>query len=805
MKVFLVLSLIFVSTLILFTSSVTARDEEVTEHAFAAEVSKMMDIIIHSLYKSKEIFLRELIANASDALDKLRQLGLTNKALMDDWQLNIKIRADPEKRTLTIRDSGVGMTKEELVTNLGTIARSGTKEFIEKFSEKNDSQQIGQFGVGFYSSFLAGDVVKVISKTFDSEKYLWKCNIKTGVFSVALCPESEDIDDPITTQGTKIIIHLNEVDEDSADYTVESVLKDLVHRYSEFINFPIYLLTRKTISSEVPLTESELEAANAVEEKNESEVKVEDAKDEKKAEKKTTKTVTKTTEEYVLVNDNKPIWTREPSEVSQEEYIQFYKNFTKDTKEPFDYSHFKVQGETTDFRGLVYIPKTPSFQLLSNDQPVDFLKVFVKRVFISSDFPDFPRYLSFVKALVDVDDIPLNVSRETLQKTKVVQNIKKSIIDKTLSLMNKMTENETNYLEFYATYANHLKLGVISEQKDSRKKDLAGLLRFSTSYKKEDAKSGKSMTSFDDYISRMKTNQTDIYFVSGSDINTLKRLPYVEALLKRDYEVLYMVDTYDEYTIQALPSYKDKTLKNVAKGGITFPADDTEEDKKKQEEIEARFKPLAEYLQKLFSKRIDKVVMSHLLDKSPMAIVANMFGFSPAMEKLMAGNVGGSADPMSKFFASQKKVMEINPNHPLMEGLLSRVIENATDKQFESDIRLLYDAALMHSGYELKNPASFAFRVEDMIREKYHVEPLSEASKKEALEAEETDDAGMGGMPDLSGMGGMPDMDSMGGMPNMDDFDFDSNPDFNTKSPTEDGDAASEPKGESTVEEKDEL
>jgi len=418
------------------------------------------------------------------------------------------------------------------------------------------------------------------------------------------------------------------------------------------------------------------------------------------------------------------------------------------------------------------------------------LNIYMKRVFISSDFPDFPRYLSFLKALVDVDDIPLNVSRETLQKTKVIQNITKSVINKSIGAMNKMSQqNETLYNEFYSVYANNLKLGVISETEEPRKNELASLLRFQSS-----RTTGKEMTSFASYIERMKTNQTDIYFVSGTDVPTLKKLPYVESLLKRDYEVLFMVDTYDEYTIQALPKYQEKTLKNVAKGGIKFD----DEDETEKASLTEKYTPLTTYLSQLFSKKIEKVIVSSLLDKSPMAIVANTFGWSPAMEKLMGSNSGsgGPNDMMSAFFAKQKKIMEINPNHPLMQGLLQKIIslqpaveevkestEETKDakkkpavpmivnKELASDMKILFDAALIHSGYELKSPAIFAQRVEDMIRAKYGVEKLSE----EAFEAEEKiaeAQESAGGMDDMFGAGGMPDfnMDGMGDF-NMDGMD----------------------------------
>lgn len=748
------------------------------EHAFTAEVTQMMDILIHSLYKIKGIFLRELIANASDALDKLRQLSLTDKSLVtNDYEFKIDVKADLDKRTLVIRDTGIGMTKAEMKTNLGTIARSGTKEFIEKFKDQaaNDSsKQIGQFGVGFYSSFLAGNRVQVISKTLNGEKNLWECDITKGTFTIQDCPADVDAENPIETQGTKVIIHLNPISADDEDYSKEETLAELIHRYSEFINFPIYLYTRKSVTTEVPVEEDAVVEEKTAEdsEKKEDKIKVEDVSEEegtaeKKDDKPKTKKVTTETAEYSLINNNKPIWTREPSTIEADEYVDFYKAIAKDTKAPHDWTHFKVEGATTDFRGLIYIGTKPHFQLLSNDQPTDFIKLYVKRVFITSEFPDFPRYLSFITAVVDAEDITLNVSRETLQQSKAVKEIRNRVISKTMGLLNKMAKNETVYPEFYNTYANNLKLGVISENDDTaRKNDLAGLLRFHTSAFTD------KMTSLADYIGRMKTNQTEIYFATGTDVASIRSLPYVQSLIKNHaMEVLLMTDTYDEYVCQALPEFSGKTLKNVAKGGITLAGDNAEDEKKRIEDATQLFKPLSDYLLKLFAKRIEKVsisLISKLPTDSPVSIVANSFGWSPTMERLMKANAsGGKDDPMAAFFGRQKKILEINPNHPLIIGLLARVKADQADgaqpdavaqKELVKDIRLLYDASLLHSGYELKNPAAFATRVEDMLRSKYNVEPLPQEDVLAAEQADNDDAArGPGGfdMPDFGDMGGM--------------------------------------------------
>jgi len=797
--------------------------EKGEKHSFAAEVTQVMDMIIHSLYKSKEIFLRELISNASDALGKLRHLALTDKSLApNDWEYKITVKADPVKRTLTITDTGIGMSKEELKTKLGTIALSGTKEFIARVKEQGGSDissQIGQFGVGFYSSFLAGNLIQVISKTSNGEKFVWECDISSGVFTLEQCPEEIDSDEPISVQGTKVIIHLNPVNEDNEDYTKEDLLKDLIHRYSEFIDFPIRLFTRKNVTSEEPLSEEELAAQAAEEvaadkEKEEAQseggdkdkespskkLKVEDAsegeddtdsekKEKTKAEKKTTKSVTREVCEYALVNENKPVYDMEPSDVTDDQHDAFYMAAYKDTSKPLAKTHFKVESVSKDganFKGLLYVPEKPHFQLLSNDQPTDVLRLYVKRVFITSEFPDFPRYMSFVRATVNADEMRLNVSRETLQKSTVVKEIKNRVLSKTLSMLNTMSKNETLYDSFYRTYSNHLKLGVISEvDNEPRKKELAGLLRFHSSLMAD-----KNMTSFDGYMERMKPNQTDIYFVSGGDVASLKGLPYAKSLLKRGIEVLFMTDTYDEYMVQALPKYKEMTLKNVAKGGIKFDHDDPEAEKKKLEDNTTRFKPLTDTLLRLFGKRIEKVVIGEL-DTSPMAIVANTFGWSPAMERLMKSNAaasGGKDDPMAAFFGRQKKILEINPEHPLIIGLLEKLNASAaapaaegkdadvdaaliataasSKKAFEKDLKLLYDAALLHSGYELKNPAAFATRVEDMLRNKYHVEPLAPETVKAAEEADNEEGLFGGGGGAGGGFGGGP-----GGM-DMSDMDM---------------------------------
>lgn len=721
---------------ILSLSLLFCHCEQEKTYKFQAEVNKMMDIIIHSLYKTKEIFLRELISNASDALDKLRLLVLMNSNLVpSDWQYNITIRADKDNHRLVIKDTGVGMSESELVTNLGTIAKSGTKDFVEAINKNQnnmDMQQIGQFGVGFYSVFLVADSVTVISKAYNGTKYVWKCNIGEGQFSIHPATLEDDLIEPITHSGTKIIIDLKP-DADDISYTDDDSLTDLIHKHSEFINFPIYLYKNETRVEQVSIEESEQDKKEGIQ--------VDDAEEKSK-----TKTITTWEAKYILVNNNKPLWMRNSKEITDHEYEEFYKMFSKDQESPLQHLHFKAEGGVTDFRGLVFIPKNPSFNPFSKDEPDKFLSLFVKRVFITDQFRDlFPRYLSFIKALIDADDIPLNVSREMLQKHKILTTIKKTLVSKTLNMFSKMATNETLYNTFYSKYANHLKLGVMTDE--DNKNDLAALLRFHSS-------SFNNTISLDSYVERMssKVNQSDIFYVSGNSLRDLKKLPYVERLLKSGYEILYMIDPFDEYVLQVLTSYKGHSLKNIAKSGTKL-TEDTEEIKKEQEETTSKYKPLTDHMKKLFSSTVDRVVVSNLLDESPMAILSSQYGYSPSMEKLMKAH---KDEPMYAFFGTQKKIIEINPSHPLIEGLLKKAVDDLKSPELEADLRLLYDAALIHSGFELNDPAIFAHRIEDMIRSRYGLDPLPKEKKVEQVEDKE--------MPDF--------MNMMGGGRSFGDIDF---------------------------------
>ncbi|KAI8511373.1 hypothetical protein Bbelb_104730 [Branchiostoma belcheri] len=619
------------------------------KHEFQAEVSRMMKLIINSLYKNKEIFLRELISNSSDALDKIRFLSLTDKdVLSGNEELTIKIKADKEGGVLHVTDTGIGMTKADLVNNLGTIARSGTSEFLNKLAEGTAEEQsalIGQFGVGFYSSFLVSDRVVVTSKHNEDKQHIWESD--AGSFSVVEDPRGDTLG-----RGTTVSLHLKE---EAQDFLEPHTIKELVRKYSQFINFPIYLWTSKV---------------------------------EEEEKKPKTKSVEKTTWDWELMNENKPLWTRPPKEVTEEEYEEFYKSFSKDSDAPLAHTHFVAEGEVT-FRSILFVPKTgPRDMFQEYGKKVDYIKLFVRRVFITDDFQDMmPKYLSFVKGMVDSDDLPLNVSRETLQQHKLLKVIKKKLVRKTLDMIKKMDSDE--YLEkFWKEYSTSIKLGVIEDH--SNRTRLAKLLRFQSSNSEGD------VTSLAEYVERMKEKQEAIFFMAGTSRKEAESSPFVERLLKKGYEVLYLVEPVDEYCIQSLPEFDGKKFQNVAKDGLKI--DESEKDSALKDQIE-------------------KARLSERLTESPCALVASSYGWSGNMERIMKAQAyARSKDSSQDFYGSQKKTLELNPHHPLVQELKNRVDTDQEDQTTKELAQILYDTATLRSGFMLQDSSNFANRIERMLR-----------------------------------------------------------------------------------------
>ncbi|XP_014780250.1 endoplasmin [Octopus bimaculoides] len=677
--------------------------DKAEKYAFQAEVNRMMKLIVNSLYKNKEIFLRELISNASDALDKIRFLAVTDQnALAATEELSIKIKADKENHILHITDTGIGMTKSDLVNNLGTIAKSGTSEFLKKLDSSGSTEMsdlIGQFGVGFYSTFLVADKVMVTSKHNDDDQYIWESD--SDSFQVLKDPRGTTL-----ARGTTISLHLKE---EAHDYLEENTLKDLIKKYSQFINFNIYLWTSKTEKVEEPVEDEEEKPAEEKEEDEEEEGKVEEEKDEKPK----TKTVEKTTWDWELLNSVKPIWTRKPNEITDDEYNAFYKSISSDFTPPMAKIHFTAEGEVT-FKSILYVPKvSPSDTFNNYGKKADRIKMYVRRVFITDDFEDMmPKYLNFVSGVVDSDDLPLNVSRETLQQHKLLKVIKKKLVRKTLDMIKKIDKEE--FASFWKEYSTNIKLGVIEDP--SNRTRLAKLLRFYSS------NSETEQTSLAEYVERMKEKQAAIYFVAGASQKEVKNSPFVERLLKKGYEVLYLIEPVDEYCIQALPEFEGKKFQNVAKEGLSLS--DSENAKEKKESLEKEYEPLLKWLKDdALSNQIEKATVSERLSSSPCALIASQYGWSGNMERIMRAQAYAKAkDSSQDYFANQKRTLEINPRHKLIKMLKEKIESNKDDPTAKDLAVILFETATMRSGYLVPDTAGFAGRVERMLRLSLNIE-----------------------------------------------------------------------------------
>ncbi|XP_048404558.1 endoplasmin [Stegostoma tigrinum] len=709
-----------------------AQVKEIREKAekfmFQAEVNRMMKLIINSLYKNKEIFLRELISNASDALDKIRLISLTNDtALHATEEMTIKIKADKEKNMLHVMDTGIGMTKDELIKNLGTIAKSGTSEFLNKLTEvqsddQSASELIGQFGVGFYSAFLVADKVIVTSKHNNGTQHIWESD--SNEFSIIEDPRGNTLG-----RGTTISLVLKE---EASDYLELDTIKNLVKKYSQFINFPIYIWSSKTETVEEPMDEEETKEK----EETDDEAAVEEEDEEKKAK---TKKVEKTVWDWELMNDIKPIWQRPTKEIEDEEYTAFYKTFSKDSEEPIAHIHFTAEGEVT-FKSILFVPKTAPRGLFDEygSKKSDFIKLFVRRVFITDDFHDMmPKYLNFIKGVVDSDDLPLNVSRETLQQHKLLKVIRKKLVRKTLDMIKKIAEEKYED-EFWKEFGTNIKLGVIEDH--SNRTRLAKLLRFQSSNHES------KPTSLEQYLERMKEKQDKIYFMAGSSRKEVESSPFVERLLKKGYEVLYLTEPVDEYCIQALPEFDGKRFQNVAKEGLKF--DESEKAKEKHEAMEKEYEPLLTWLKdKALKDKIEKAVLSQRLTDSPSALVASQYGWSGNMERIMKAQAYQTGKDIStNYYSSQKKTFEVNPRHPLIKEMLKRVKENEEDQTATDLAMVLFETATLRSGYQLPDTKSYGDRIERMLRLSMNidlneqVEEYEEISEEAEQEKEDVED-----------------------------------------------------------------
>ncbi|KAL8157400.1 hypothetical protein AgCh_002193 [Apium graveolens] len=659
-------------------------------HEYQAEVTRLLDLIVHSLYSNKEIFLRELVSNASDALDKLRFLSVTDPSLLGDaGELEIRIQPDPDNGTITITDTGIGMTKEELVDCLGTIAQSGTSKFLSALKENKDvgadNALIGQFGVGFYSAFLVAEKVVVSTKSPKSDKqYIWEAAAESSKYVI----KEETDPEKMLRRGTQITLYLRS--DDKYEYTEPTKIQNLVKNYSQFVSFPIYTWQEKSRTVEVEEEEEPKEGEEAKPEEEKKKIK---------------KTKTEKYWDWELANETKPIWMRSPKEVEEEQYQEFYKKTFSEFLDPLAYTHFTTEGEV-EFRSVLYIPGMAPMnnEDITNPKTKN-IRLYVKRVFISDDFDGelFPRYLSFVKGVVDSNDLPLNVSREILQESRIVRIMRKRLVRKAFDMMQDLAEKEDkeDYKKFWENFGKFVKLGCIEDSGNHKR--ITPLLRFISSKSEED------LISLDDYVENMGENQKAIYYLATDSLKSAKNAPFLEKLVQKDIEVLYLVEPIDEVAIQNLQTYKEKKFVDISKEDLELG----DEDEVKERETKQEYNVLCDWIKQQLGDKVAKVQVSNRLSSSPCVLVSGKFGWSANMERLMKAQTLG--DTSSLEFMRGRRILEVNPDHPIIKDLNAACKNSPDSTEAIRAVDLLYDTALISSGFSPDSPAELGNKIYEMM------------------------------------------------------------------------------------------
>lgn len=658
--------------------------------AFSSDINQLLSLIINTFYSNKDVFLRELISNASDALDKIRYESITDSSkLGDQTDLHIKITANKTQKQLIIEDSGIGMAKEDLVNNLGTIAKSGTKAFMESIKSGADINMIGQFGVGFYSAFLVADTVTVVSrKNITDDIYQWKSSAG-GSFSISKY-ENDDL-----LRGTRLVL---DIKDDMHQYLENTKLKELVKLHSEFISFPIKLLIEKSIEKEV--TDEEIS-----EDDSGDDTKVQDIDDKESKKSKKTKKITEVITDWEHLNNVQPIWTRKSDDVSHSEYTSFYKSISNDWEEHAAVSHFAVEGQL-EFKSILFIPKHAPFDMFqSSNKTKNNMRLYVRRVFIKDNCEDIiPDYLSFVHGIVDSDDLPLNISREILQQNKILKVIKKNVTKKCIESFQSLSEDDEKYKVFYEAFSKNIKLGIHSDS--SNREKLAKLLRY------QSTKSDNTVTSLTDYVERMVEDQKHIYYITGESLKSVQSSPFLEHLNEKNIEVLYLTEPIDEYLLQQFKEFDGKKLISVTSENLELPESET--NKSEYEDAVKNTQDLCEYMKNILGDKVEKVVTSNRITHSPCILVSGQYGVSANMERILKAQALSNQNQLSMM--NSKRILEINPTDPIIQSLNRQIKDDSNKSSVEGIIWLIYDTATLSSGFTLDSPRNLSDRIHTLIK-----------------------------------------------------------------------------------------